>query len=143
MTPGYTATREGRFVRAGAALGLLSCILNIACVARMWDLEKAWRPDGPGDGNAGGESGTTKGTANGPPFWVTLFLHGLRFAANWFLWIGLLPRYEGAFCIGGNALMKITLIWLFVPFADVLWRGFASCKEREGDYSICLEAEEP
>ena len=53
------------------------------------------------------------------------------------------PGYEGAFCIGGNALMKITLIWLFVPFADALWRGFASCKEREGDYSICLEAEEP
>jgi hypothetical protein len=61
------------------------------------------------------------------------FLDVLRFVGSWLLWAGLLFTDETAFCPSRRTWARVTVIWLFVPFVDCLWRGFATfTKKRAG-----------
>jgi hypothetical protein len=124
--PGETATVPRRLLRAGSALGLLSSILNIYCVGVTLDIEKSWQPEAQEKSEK-----PEKAVMRGPPLWVTLFLHGLRFLANWLLWAGVLLSDGSSFCVGGSSMWRVTMIWLFIPFADALWRGWTSIYEEQ------------
>jgi hypothetical protein len=65
-----------------------------------------------------------------PYIWFCLDV--LRFIGCWLLWAGLLFSDETAFCPSHRALVYVIVIWLFVPFLDCLWRGFATHKEEQG-----------
>jgi len=63
----------------------------------------------------------------------SLFLDLLRFVGSWLLWAGLLFTDETAFCPSRRTWARVTVIWLFVPFVDCLWRGFATFTEKKGE----------
>lgn len=133
-----------RLARAASALGLLSIILTNYCVGWYKDIEEVQRPEKlkPGDRRED-DSGVERKRRGRPPFAVTLFLHGLRFVACWLLWAGVLFTDETAFCPNRKAIWKITIIWLFTPFADGLWRGFLTYHEEEDElHAVSLMAAE-
>lgn len=102
-----------RLARAGSALWLLAFILSLAVLA--WYM----KPPIP-----------TTYLQFLPVIWFSLDV--IRFVACWLLWAGLLYSDETAFCPSHLALAYVTVIWLFVPFVDCLWRGVATCRAEEG-----------
>ena len=129
--PGESATLPRRLLRAGSALGLLSFILNLYCVIATDHIEKSWQPEA--------QEKPEKAAMTGPSLGVTLFLHGLRFLANWLLWAGFLLNDGSSFCIVGSSMWRVTVIWLFIPFADGLWRGWTSVyKEKKEETGVPL-----
>lgn len=61
----------------------------------------------------------------------SLILDLLRFVGSWLLWAGLLFTDQTAFCPSRRTWARATVIWLFVPFVDCLWRGFATVTEKK------------
>jgi hypothetical protein len=104
-----------RLARAGSAFWLLAFILSLAVLA--WYMAK-----------------TPPVFTQFPQLlpWIWFSLDAIRFMACWLLWAGLLFNDETAFCPSRRALASVTVIWLFVPFIDCLWRGVATCRAEEG-----------
>jgi hypothetical protein len=69
--------------------------------------------------------------------WVSLgrgfALQGVRWAACWMVWAGLLQASPGAFCPGRGQLKKVVVVWGFATSIDYLWRGFAMYNEERGE----------
>lgn len=113
-----------RMARAGSALGLLSLILTPLWALWVWvciriypSLEKPER-----------ENEVRQVCASLP---LSLAWSGLSFLACWLLWAGLLFGDITAFCPTKSAMTGVTMIWLFTPVVDHLWRGFATCKRKK------------
>lgn len=116
-----------RMARAGSALGLLNLILTPlwfwVCIRIYPSLEKLER-----------EEEVRQVSASLPIFTTSLALSGLWFLACWLLWAGLLFSDATTFCPTKSAMTRVTMIWLFTPIVDHLWRGFATRKQKkEGD----------
>jgi hypothetical protein len=98
----------------------------------LWYLVEHWRGNDSSiilsEDDGGGKSRT--GVAQHMP-WIWFLLDGMRFAACWLLWAGFLFSDETAFCPSQEAVARVTVIWLFVPFVDCLWRGFATSREEK------------
>lgn len=113
-----------RMARAGSALGLLSLILTPlwfwVCVMIYPPLEKLER-----------ENEVRQVCASPPLFATSLAWSGLSFLACWLLWAGLLFGDTTAFCPTKSAMTGVTMIWLFTPVVDHLWRGFATRKRKK------------
>jgi hypothetical protein len=126
-----------RLARAGSAVWLLAFILSLLVLpyytflmdkVSSFSSRRGHRRVG-GGGGGGGEEGTD--LARLLP-WLWFGLDALRFLGCWLLWAGLLRSNETAFCPSHRALALITVVWLFVPFVDCLWRGFATYKAEDG-----------
>jgi hypothetical protein len=119
ITSAKDLPRPARMARAGSALWLLGLVLML-----FWS------------GAYGYIVWPGRKRARIPPrasyvFPITLFLHGLWFTACWLLWTGLLFSDTRAFCPTKGAMQKVTVIWLFTPVVDHLWRGFATHRRKE------------
>jgi hypothetical protein len=118
-----------RLARAGSALWLLALVLSIGVL--LWYLVGHLRGNGSSRVLSADDSGkSSKGFAQHLP-WIWFFLDGIRLAACWLLWAGLLFSDKTAFCPSQRAVARVTVIWLVVPFIDCLWRGFATSREEE------------
>jgi hypothetical protein len=119
-----------RLARAGSALWLLAFVLSILLLCVYFSEENNnreslnWRPP-----NDNGKGSATFAHAL-PVLWFVTDC--IRFLACWLLWAGLLFTDDTAFCPSQRALAGITVIWLFVPFLDCVWRGVATYKKVEG-----------
>jgi hypothetical protein len=123
-----------RLARAGSAVWLLAFILSLLVLLYyMFLINKASSPPfHRGHRRVGGGS-SEKGTGLSQLLpWLWFGLDALRFLGCWLLWAGLLFSNETAFCPSHRALALITVLWLFVPFVDCLWRGFATYKAEDG-----------
>jgi hypothetical protein len=127
--------RPARMARAGSALWLLWLILVGGYATRyIWyKLEELDDEDEDKKRGRKRYADFMFGAPNGDPtFVLELGAHGLRFAACWLLWAGLLFSDTSAFCPSKGAMERVTLLWFFTPVVDHLWRGLASpCKEAQ------------
>lgn len=112
-----------QMARAGSALGILGLILAPLwvwfCIRIYPSLEKLER-----------ENEVHQVCASLPIFATSLAWSGLWFLACWLLWAGLLFSNTEAFCPTKSAMTKVTMIWLFTPVADHIWRGIATRKQK-------------
>jgi hypothetical protein len=107
-----------RLARAGSALWLLALILSIGILAWYMFEARGWM------------NGRKSAIFQFLP-WIWISLDWLRFLGCWLLWAGLLLSDETGFCPRHRALVGVTIIWLFVPFVDCLWRGLATYKQED------------
>jgi hypothetical protein len=123
-----------RLARAGSAVWLLAFILSLLVLpyytfligkVSSFSSRYGHRRVGGGGGEKGADSSQLLP-------WLWFGLDALRFLGCWLLWAGLLFSNETAFCPSHRALALITVLWLFVPFMDCLWRGFATYKAEDG-----------
>lgn len=125
-----TVPAPARLARAGSALWLSALGLSLGIV--LWYLVEHLRGNDSSiilsEDDGGGKSST--GVAQHMP-WIWFLLDGMRFTACWLLWAGFLFSDETAFCPSQEAVARVTVIWLFVPFVDCLWRGFATSREEK------------
>jgi hypothetical protein len=123
-----------RLARAGSAVWLLAFILSLLVLPYYTFLVDKVSSFSSHYGRrrrvGGGGKKDTDLTQLLP--WLWFGLDALRFLGCWLLWAGLLHSNEMAFCPSHRALALITVVWLFVPFVDCLWRGFATYKAENG-----------
>jgi hypothetical protein len=134
VKPGDVPT-PARFARAGSAVWLLAFILSLLALPYYTFLidKVSSFSSHHGRRRIGGGGGGEKGTdlAQLLP-WLWFGLDALRLPGCWLLWVGLLRSNETAFCPSHRALALVTVVWLFAPFVDCLWRGFATYKAEDG-----------
>jgi hypothetical protein len=124
-----------RLARAGSALWLLALALSLGFL--LWYLVEHLRGKASSRALSDDGGGGTIRRSLAPHLpWIWFLLDGIRFVACWLLWAGFLFGDETAFCPSQGAVARVTVTWLFVPFIDCLWRGFATSREEENGVEV-------